>query len=282
MYVAVGGICALCRAPAASSKPICKMAAMGDPVATSTPTPRDPTSGPGAETEEVLTSDEEEEDDDDDAAGLLAAPVGSASSSAFAASQGRWAVVRAVLWSLLYVACWYSLSTCLSLFNKWFLGTQQYGFAYPLLLTSCHFFLQFALSAAVLALFCGRFRPTRPVTWAEYGARVVPSGVATALDIGLSNYSLVFLTLSFYTMCKSTAPIFLLGFAFLFRLERPSWQLAAVVAVVTVGLLLTVYGETQFDAIGFALVMSAAVMAGLRWTLTQVHYDPCIRACVCL
>ena len=44
--------------------------------------------------------------------------------------------------------------------------------------------------------------------------------MATGLDIGLSNYSLVFITLSFYVMCKSTTPLFLLTFAILWGLEQ--------------------------------------------------------------
>jgi solute carrier family 35 protein C2 len=49
---------------------------------------------------------------------------------------------------------------------------------------------------------------------------VLPNGVVTGMDIGLSNTSLVFITMSFYTMCKSTTPIFLLLFAFAWRLEK--------------------------------------------------------------
>jgi hypothetical protein len=49
---------------------------------------------------------------------------------------------------------------------------------------------------------------------------VVPNGISTGLDIGLSNYSLMLITLSFYTMCKSTTPMFLLFFAFLWGIER--------------------------------------------------------------
>ncbi len=49
---------------------------------------------------------------------------------------------------------------------------------------------------------------------------VVPNGVSTGLDIGLSNSSLMLITLSFYTMCKSSTPVFLLLFAFLWGIER--------------------------------------------------------------
>jgi solute carrier family 35 protein C2 len=54
---------------------------------------------------------------------------------------------------------------------------------------------------------------------AVYGCAVLPNGAVTGLDIGFSNASLVHITMSFYTMCKSTTPIFLLAFAFIWRLE---------------------------------------------------------------
>ena len=40
--------------------------------------------------------------------------------------------------------------------------------------------------------------------------------------------------------------------------------------VIASGLLLLVAGETKFDLVGFLLVMTAAMLAGLRWTITQV------------
>lgn len=43
-----------------------------------------------------------------------------------------------------------------------------------------------------------------------------------------------------------------------------------MVCTITAGLLLLVAGETRFDMLGFLLVMSAAALAGLRWTITQV------------
>ena len=80
----------------------------------------------------------------------------------------------------------------------------------------------------------------------------------------------MFITLSFYTMCKSSAPVFLLFFTIVLRIEPLSYQIIGLIAFISVGLLLTVYGETEFDGKGFTLVMSAAVLAGLRWALTQV------------
>ena len=49
---------------------------------------------------------------------------------------------------------------------------------------------------------------------------VAPNGACTGLDIGFSNMSLVFISISFYTMCKATVPLFLLAFAFIWGIER--------------------------------------------------------------
>ena len=71
-------------------------------------------------------------------------------------------------------------------------------------------------------------------------------------------------------MCKSSVLGFVLLFAFLFRLEKPSWKLFAIIVTMTAGVLMMVAGETSFDALGFILVMTAAASSGFRWSLTQI------------
>lgn len=43
-----------------------------------------------------------------------------------------------------------------------------------------------------------------------------------------------------------------------------------MVAVICTGLLLLVAGEAEFDLLGFLVVMTASMLAGFRWTITQV------------
>ncbi|XP_063946492.1 probable sugar phosphate/phosphate translocator At1g06470 isoform X2 [Daucus carota subsp. sativus] len=104
----------------------------------------------------------------------------------------------------------------------------------------------------------------------DFPNTVVPTALGTALDINLSNASLVFVTVTFATMCKSASPIFLLLFAFAFRLESPSAKLFGIILVISVGILFTVAKETEFQLLGFIFVMIAAVMSGFRWTMTQI------------
>ncbi|KAI9190408.1 hypothetical protein H9P43_001842 [Blastocladiella emersonii ATCC 22665] len=102
--------------------------------------------------------------------------------------------------------------------------------------------------------------------------RVIPCGMATALDIGLSNASLKTLSLSFYTMVKSSVPFFGLVFALALGLERLSVRLVVVMISISLGMCLMVAHahESAFEWVGFAQVMAASVLGGLRMILIQV------------
>ena len=78
------------------------------------------------------------------------------------------------------------------------------------------------------------------------------------------------LTKYFLAMCKSSSLAFVLGFAFLFRLEDPSIKLVAIITTMTVGVIMMVAGETAFNVLGFILVILAAFFSGFRWALTQI------------
>jgi solute carrier family 35, member C2 len=71
-------------------------------------------------------------------------------------------------------------------------------------------------------------------------------------------------------MCKSSSLIFVLAFAFLFRLEIFSWRLVGVIFLISSGVVLMVATETHFVLGGFLLVLSASGLGGLRWALTQL------------
>lgn len=71
-------------------------------------------------------------------------------------------------------------------------------------------------------------------------------------------------------MCKSSSLAFVLLFAFLFRLESPTWRLVGIIATMTLGVVMMVAGEVEFKLGGFVLVIAAAFFSGFRWGLTQI------------
>ncbi|PVH86509.1 TPT-domain-containing protein [Cadophora sp. DSE1049] len=204
-------------------------------------------------------------------------------------------VVKKSLINGLLIAMWYVFSLSISIYNKWMFDPKHLDFHFPLFTTCFHMIVQFTLASLVL-FFLPQFRPRydsisnphnthvsddavqqheedskKPLmTRMFYFTRIGPCGMATGLDIGLGNMSLKFITLTFYTMCKSSSLAFVLLFAFLFRLEVPSWRLVAIIFTMTVGVIMMVAGEVDFSILGFILVISAAFFSGFRWGLTQI------------
>ncbi|GAV04535.1 hypothetical protein RvY_14803 [Ramazzottius varieornatus] len=177
-------------------------------------------------------------------------------------------------WFLVYVvktvslvALYYLFSIGLTFYQKKFI---QF-FDFPLTIVTGHFAIKFLLAAAVRYAWCwssGQNRST--ISCMTSITRIAPAGMAAALDIGMSNWSLAFITISLYTMTKSSTIVFILIFALLLKLEKFRWSLLAVVTLISVGLFLFTFESTQFHAFGFSLVLGASVLSGIRWTLSQV------------
>lgn len=198
--------------------------------------------------------------------------------------------VKASLINITLITLWYFFSISISIYNKWMFAASEDGqsnlnFPFPLFTTCLHMVVQFTLASLVLLLLpkfrprhdsldSHREEPTDPnkplMTKWFYCTRIGPCGAATGLDIGLGNMSLKFISLTFFTMCKSSVLGFVLLFAFVFRLEKPSWKLGAIILTMTVGVIMMVAGETAFNALGFILIMSSALSSGFRWSLTQI------------
>ncbi|PWY91889.1 TPT-domain-containing protein [Aspergillus sclerotioniger CBS 115572] len=188
------------------------------------------------------------------------------------------------------ILMWYFFSLSISIYNKWMFSDDDVVFPFPLFTTSLHMAVQFTFSSLILWLIPSlrpkapiaptpsgspvseheAFEPQPIITKFFYLTRLVPCGTATSLDVGLGNMSLKFISLTFLTMCKSSALAFVLLFAFVFRLETPSVKLIVVIATMTVGVVMMVAGETAFNAVGFILVIASAFFSGFRWGLTQI------------
>ncbi|XP_066834346.1 solute carrier family 35 member C2 isoform X5 [Anser cygnoides] len=174
-----------------------------------------------------------------------------------AAALGRAALV------LLY----YGFSIGITFYNKWLVKS----FPFPLLATLLHLLLIFALSALFRALArCRSGRPRATLSWADCLRRAAPAALSTSLDIGLSNWSFLYVTVSLYTMTKSSAILFILLFSLLFKLEEMRLALVLVVLLIAGGLFMFTYKSTQFNTQGFMLVLCASFLGGVRWTLTQI------------
>lgn len=174
---------------------------------------------------------------------------------------------RLLLRTPITILLYCSLSITLTFYNKWFIS----GFHFPLTVTLFHLTIKFVLSGFIrYALSFSAARPRVTLPWNVYFWRVASTGIAASFDIGLSNWSFQFITVSLYTMTKSTCIIFILMFSIIFKLEKPKWSLAVIVVFIFSGLVMFTAKSTQFSLSGFLLVLGASFLGGLRWTLAQL------------
>jgi len=75
----------------------------------------------------------------------------------------------------------------------------------------------------------------KSMSWKTFLGVSIPCGFITALDVGLSNLSLVRITITFFTMIKSSSPIWVLISAFLFGLEKMTCSLLTVGGLIVTG-----------------------------------------------
>lgn len=159
------------------------------------------------------------------------------------------------------------------------------NFPCPLLLTSMHFGTQWIFSLGLCKMFPITFGSQRvdEMSWSEFLCISIPCGLVTSGDVGLSNLALVSISITFYTMVKSSTPVFVLAWGYFFGIIQITWPLLGVVFVIALGEYLTVAGEVNFVLKGFLLCLMASILSGARWTLVQLkiqRLDPPLKTTV--
>ncbi|KAJ0184005.1 hypothetical protein K1T71_000428 [Dendrolimus kikuchii] len=183
--------------------------------------------------------------------------------------KAKWseACVQKGLLSLGLILLYFSLSIGLTFYQRWLLK----DFHYPLTVVMYHLIVKWILSVLVrLVLYIVTGTPQLLLPFMTCLRSVGPTGLASGIDVGFSNWGLELVTISLYTMTKSTTIIFILGFAILLGLEKKSWSLVGIVLMIAAGLIMFTYKATQFNLLGFNFLLIASFAAGLRWTFAQL------------
>eukprot|EP00127_Corallochytrium_limacisporum_P004969 Clim_evm43s195 gene=Clim_evmTU43s195 len=171
---------------------------------------------------------------------------------------------------------WFATSIGLNFYNKFFLHT--WGFAFPLTYTGCHMVLNFLAAGCVRAVMrinaleSSKAAPPE-LTVRQVFRNVAPAAVAAALDIGLTNASLLYFSVGLVTMCKSATIVWLLMFAICFGLERPRPLLFLIVTLVSAGVMMFSFRNVEVTFWGLVVALGASIFSGLRWVLAQILMD---------
>ncbi|KAF9765011.1 putative sugar phosphate/phosphate translocator [Nosema granulosis] len=163
----------------------------------------------------------------------------------------------------LLISVYYCTSLCLGFFTTFFLSKSAYNFRFPLFKSSIQNLVHFFITSCILKINKEETKGTR------YLYTTIPCAITGAIDIGLSSYSLRTVSLAFYTMVKSSAPVFILLSGFAFGIEKPSIMFFLIIFTIGAGVFLTSLKNTSFDLTGFGIISAASFMAGFRWAFIQ-------------
>ncbi|CAG5003262.1 unnamed protein product [Parnassius apollo] len=183
--------------------------------------------------------------------------------------KGKWSdiCVQKSILSLGLILSYFSLSIGLTFYQRWLLK----DFHYPLTVVMYHLVIKWILSVFVRTiLYLTTGVPQLVLSFMTCLRSVGPTGFASGIDVGFSNWGLELVTISLYTMTKSTTIIFILGFAIFLGLEKKSWSLVGIVLMIAAGLIMFTYKATQFNLLGFYFLLLASFAAGLRWSFAQL------------
>lgn len=167
---------------------------------------------------------------------------------------------------ILMISLYYPLSIGLTFYQKWFIKTYKL----PLFVVSWHYVFKYFLSILVRWLLeCFSGKRVR-VSFKEQLHWLAPIGICASFDIGLSNWALEYVTVSLYTMAKSSSILFIVAFALFLRIERWRPSLGVAAGLIAFGLFLFTWRSSQLDLRGLLLVELAAACTGVRWTVSQL------------
>lgn len=175
----------------------------------------------------------------------------------------------------LILTLWYlSSSVAVILTKSLFEGSAHRLRPFPFGLTVTATNNIMAASAAAL-LFGPRTFPNQDSSMNQLALII---GATTAAEIGLSNFALILLSVSYATVLKGMAPFFVMAWGTVLGLQRIRWSVVSIMIAIAVGLGLAVTGEdktkhtslSNFLQAGFLAQLLSALFSGFRWILTQV------------
>jgi solute carrier family 35 protein C2 len=138
-------------------------------------------------------------------------------------AQSRISLQRKALSVAALTFAWYAVSITLSIYNKWLMSEFDGGFKYPLLATSVHMTLKYIFSRMWYYGYAEK-DSVAPLQSVYLSIMVVLIGVCTAADIALSNESILYISLTLYTVLKATVVVFTFVWAVGLGVEQFRWK----------------------------------------------------------
>ncbi|XP_057439161.1 probable sugar phosphate/phosphate translocator At3g17430 [Lotus japonicus] len=172
------------------------------------------------------------------------------------------------LLTYMYLLVYISLSSGVILYNKWVLSTLYFNFPFPITLTMIHM----AFSGAVAFVLIRVLKVVSPIkmTLHIYATCVVPISAFFAASLWFGNTAYLFISVAFIQMLKALMPVATFLVAVTLGTEKLRCDVFWNMVLVSVGVVISSYGEIHFNVIGTVYQVTGIIAEALRLVLTQV------------
>ena len=130
-----------------------------------------------------------------------------------------------------------------------------------------------AMFVLIQCFFSG-YMGTIDYSWSTF-YRVLPVGILSAFDFGLTNVALKFLPVSIFQIVKCLTPAFVLVLGFIFGTSKPSWILGLSIVLIVGGSCVSVGSRangvgSELPLQGLVILLFAILAAALRTVVSQL------------
>ncbi|KAK9082031.1 hypothetical protein Syun_031491 [Stephania yunnanensis] len=167
-----------------------------------------------------------------------------------------------------YLLNYILLSSGVILYNKWVLSPKYFDFPFPITLTMIHM----GFSGLVAFLLIRVFKVVSPVKMTSeiYLTCVIPISAFFASSLWFGNTAYLHISVAFIQMLKALMPVATFLMAVVCGTDKLRWDVFLNMVLVSVGVVVSSYGEIHFNVIGTVYQVTGIFAEALRLVLTQV------------
>ncbi|KAK9124813.1 hypothetical protein Scep_013659 [Stephania cephalantha] len=167
-----------------------------------------------------------------------------------------------------YLLNYILLSSGVILYNKWVLSPKYFDFPFPITLTMIHM----GFSGLVAFLLIRVFKVVSPIKMTSeiYLTCVIPISAFFASSLWFGNTAYLHISVAFIQMLKALMPVATFLMAVVCGTDKLRWDVFLNMVLVSVGVVVSSYGEIHFNVIGTVYQVTGIFAEALRLVLTQV------------
>ncbi|XP_057414916.1 probable sugar phosphate/phosphate translocator At3g11320 [Lotus japonicus] len=176
-------------------------------------------------------------------------------------------IMNQIPWqTIAVVISWYSSNIGVLLMNKFLLS--NYGFKYPVFLTTCHMMVCSVFSYVGISVM--DIVPLQNIQSKEQFAKICALSVVFCFSVVCGNMSLKYIPVSFNQAIGATTPFFTAVFAYAVSRKREAWVTYGTLLPVVAGVVIASGGEPSFQLFGFLICVSSTAARAFKSVLQDI------------